>query len=70
MRHTKRQVFVHLVGDHDRVVFVRQLDEQLERLAPEHRAHRVVGIVDQDEAGTVGDRRTKFVGVRLEVGRV
>ncbi len=62
------EVLVDLVGHDDRVVLVRQLDEQGERLAGEGGAGRVVRVVDEDQAGAIGDRRAEVVVVGLEVG--
>ena len=66
----KREVLVHLVGDDDRVVASRELDDELEDLVVEHHAGRVVRRVHDDEPGAVGDRGAQLVGVGSPVGRV
>ncbi len=47
---------------------VREFHDQFERLPGEHRARRVVRIVDDDEARAVRDGRAELVEVGLEVG--
>lgn len=61
------EVLVHLVGDDERVVTVRQLDDELERLTREDGARGIVGIVDEDDAGAVGDGGAEIVVVGLKV---
>ena len=61
------QVLVHLVGDDDRVVPLRESDDVLQHGAVEDGAGGVVRVVDQDDAGAVGHRGRQLVEVRLEV---
>ena len=61
------EVLVDLVGDHDEVVLDRHVGDRLQLLAGEHRAGRVVGRVEQDEARARTDSRPELVDVEPEV---
>ncbi len=68
VRAVEDEVLVHLVGDDDRVVPVREPHDLVEHLTREHRTGRVVRIVDEDHARPVGDRGCQDLEVGLEVG--
>ena len=64
----EREVFVHLIRDDQRVVLVRELDNQLQSLPGKYRAGRVVRIVHDDQSGAIGHGGAQGVEVGLEVG--
>ena len=57
------EVLVDLVGDDDQVALDRHVGDEVELLAVEHLAGRVVRRVEQDQPGGRRDRRAQLVGV-------
>jgi hypothetical protein len=62
----ENEVLVHLVGDGDQVAIDAQVGDGGQLVGREHLAGGVVGRVEQEEAGAVGDEG----GQRLDVGGV
>ena len=59
----EHQMLVDLVGHHQNIVLLGDLGDELQFVAGEHLAGRVVRRVEQDQFGAVGDRRTELVAV-------
>ena len=68
MRAVEDEVLVDLVGHDHRVVLVGEADHLVLQLAGEHGPSRIVRVVHEDHAGSVGDGRAQLVEVGLEVG--
>ncbi len=62
----EHQVLVHLVGDGDDVVLLAEVGDQLQLVVVEHLPGRVVGRVEQHEAGLGVERPPQLIGIEAE----
>jgi hypothetical protein len=63
VRLVEREMLVHLVGDDERVIRGRELDNEMECLARKDRSGRIVRIVDEDEASALRSARAGGVDI-------